>query len=106
MLSSKYPISLHVSCLNECKAQNFGEVVLSLNRYQQLSTLLGRPNFQRIMYFYLIRRKDNIIIGMLHSLILCYLSYLQHQYKPASLLIPHIDGQIAIQLISNQRTDG
>lgn len=59
MLSSKYPISLHVSCLNECKAQNFGEVVLSLNRYQQLSTLLGRPNFQRIMYFYLILRKDN-----------------------------------------------
>lgn len=44
-------IHLHMSCWNECKAQNFGEVALSLNRYQQLSTLLGCPIFLGLQTF-------------------------------------------------------
>ena len=58
----KYPVYLHESCLNKCKAQNIKEVTLSLNHYQQLSTFLLHTIIQIDTSFLIIRRKDNTFL--------------------------------------------
>ena len=58
LLYPKYPVYLHKSCLNRCKAQNIKEVTLSLNHYQQLSTFLLHTIIQIDTSFLIIRSKD------------------------------------------------
>lgn len=47
------------SCLTECKAQNFTEVTLSLNRYQQFSTYLLNTVIQADTENFIIQDKNN-----------------------------------------------
>ena len=46
------------SCLTKCKAQNFTEVTLSLNRYQQFSTHLLNTVIQTDTEILIILYKD------------------------------------------------
>ena len=59
LLYPKYPVYLHKSCLNRCKAQNIKEVTLSLNHYQQLSTFLLHTIIQIDTSFLIIQCKDS-----------------------------------------------